>query len=137
MHAAADALPMPAPGPSHGARWFKANLVVALTLPLTTALVPFLIEKALPTISATMYVRAQAAYVFFVIVANLAVYAIATAFALREKLAAFSRRAWISWHLAFAVALGALLALAVLSAPAESSESYFGPERGFNAIKVF
>jgi len=36
MYAAANAQPMPATGPSLGGKWIKANLLIAITVPLTT-----------------------------------------------------------------------------------------------------
>jgi hypothetical protein len=113
MHAAANALPMPATGPSLGAKWIKANLLVAILVPLTTALLPFMLNRipGMPLTSLTAMSWLNAALGFFAVAANMTIYAILTASVLGEKLPAFSRRAWIATHLALAAVLGLLLAL--------------------------
>lgn len=124
MHASADTLPMPGTGTSMGAKWIKANLLVAILLPLTAALLPFVLNRipGMPLASSTAMSWLNAALGFFVVAANLTVYAILTSSVLGEKLPAFSRRAWIATHLALATVLG--LGLAMLnSQPGTGSRS--------------
>ena len=113
MHAAANALPMPSAGPSPGAKWLKANFLVAITFPLTVSLLPFVLNRTLPldVVSVTTFSWLNAGLAFFVTVVNVAVYAILTGSVLSQKLPAFSRRSWIAAHLAFAVAFGVIMAI--------------------------
>ena len=119
MHAAANVLPMPSAGPSLGDKWIKANTLVAITFPLTTSLLPFVLNKAFSGMSATVFSWGNAALAFFVVVVNVAVYAILTGSVLSQKLPAFSRRTWIAAHLAFGSAFGLIMAIA-----------NFGPDGG-------
>lgn len=127
MHAAADTLPMPATGPSLGAKWIKANLLVAIMVPLTASLLPFLLNKLpmLPATSATTMAWLGAGLAFFVVAVNFAIYAILTASVLGAGLPAFSRRAWIATHLALGAVLGTILAIFAFQ---PGAESLFGSE---------
>lgn len=129
MHAAADTLPIPATGPSLGAKWIKANFLVAILLLLTTGLLPFIVDRipGLPLVSLTTMSWINSAFAFFVVAANLTVYAILTSSVLGEKLPAFSRRAWIAMHLALAISLGLLLATLNFQ-PGIGSQSNSEPE---------
>jgi hypothetical protein len=124
MRAAANTLPLPATGPSLGAKWIKTNLLIAAVFPLTAGLLPFVIDRMVPQdISAVTFGWINATLAFGVVVVNMAVYAMLTGTVLAEKLPAFSRRVWVEVHLAFALALGFIMAKAhfVPSAPGNGS----------------
>jgi len=119
MYAAANAQPMPATGPSLGGKWIKANLLIAITVPLTTGLLPFVLDRMIPeTVSNHTMGWVNAVLTFFVIAVNMAVYAILTGSVLSEKLPAFSRRVWIAAHLAFAAVFGLMAKATFSPAPA-------------------
>jgi hypothetical protein len=135
MHAAVNAMPMPESAPSLGGKWIKANLLIAITFPLTAGLLPFVLDRMIPeTVSNHTIGWINAALLFFVVAVNMAAYAILTGSVLSEKLPAFSRRAWIAAHLAFA-AVFALIAKATFSpAPATGGARWTTPDGQFDVL---
>ncbi len=102
MHAAINALPMPATGPSLVGKWIRAYALVAITVTLV-ALASNALQKMMePNFSFIEMAWFKALLGFVVLGVNFAVYAELTGPVLREKLPGFSRREWIAAHLAIA-----------------------------------
>ena len=135
MHAAANAMPMPGPAPSLGSKWIKANLLIAITVPLTTGLLPFVLDRMIPeTVSNHTMGWVNAVLTFFVIAVNMAVYAILTGSVLSEKLPAFSRRVWIAAHLAFAAVFGLMAKATFSPAPATGGARWTTSDGQFDVL---
>lgn len=125
MHAAANAVPLPTTSTSLANRWIKANVLAAITIPLTAGVLPILVDRMFPGLSETAFSRVSAVVGFVAVVVCLTVYATLTASVLREKLPAFSRHAWIAGHVAFAAALGLIMAKAELASAPNSAWAWY------------
>ena len=133
MQAAADAMPMPVSDPSLANRWLKANLLAAITIPLTAGVLPIVADRTFPGLSDATFSWVSAAVSAIAVVVCLTVYATLTGAVLREKLPAFSRRTWIGGHLAFSAVWGLIMARAELEMAPGSAWAWYMSGRQFEA----
>jgi hypothetical protein len=129
MQAAANVMPMPAPGPSLGARWIKASVLAAIVFTVLTTFIGYAVDTALiigrsPT-AATLWIAGAISFVTMVV--SFGLYAALTGSALREKVPALSQSAWIAVHAAVGAAFGAILVSSYVNRMPANTESIVAP----------
>ena len=138
MHAAATALPAPETAPSVAGKWIKAHVITG-AIAVATGILGMAVDTWLQignpaTETASKWVAAVVA--FLCVAVTFAAYGALTGSVLREKLPAFSRRAWITLHAAFGTAFG-LMVVSTYFKPTPSAAATVASAGPFDVPFIF